>query len=419
MVGAHPRRERLEELLGLAQNYRGWTLKQLAEALGRDPANLVPSSGVPKIDLVMRLAEVLDWQVQDVIADLLGPGDAERTDAPTTLEVAVAPTARELRDAAREAHGTGRYAESAALARAAYSVSETSAERAIACYRELGAWDGLGRFTNALEACRRGLAERDAPIEWRLALRAALANAYYALGQHVEAESVASSVIETMSRREAEGPVADSALAMAWHVRGQALREQMDVGDPHEAAGIAAAAADALVVAAERYDQLAIELGQDYAGMAHTARGGLLEVEAFRRQRSAREAIQTVLDGLDAVNDVDERLGAIMLEGYGWWCIFGCNMVLRHVRSAEEAQRTMAVLTNKADEIAQRLGNWSLRERVFTMEYLRRRHGPQGESPSEDWVIDREDIQTIAGTMGRFGRFRETAWRILRSARLA
>ena len=49
-----PRRERLEELLKLAQLYRGWPVRRLAEELGRDPHNLVPDSGVPKIDLVMR-----------------------------------------------------------------------------------------------------------------------------------------------------------------------------------------------------------------------------------------------------------------------------------------------------------------------------------------------------------------------------
>src|SRR5690606_24923330 len=119
------------------------------------------------------------------------------------------------------------------------------------------------------------------------------------------------------------------------------------------------------------------------------------------------------IDELDAVSEVDERLGAIMLESYGWWCIFGCNMVLRHVSDGEEAQRHMAILTNKADEIAQRLGNWALRERVFTMEYLRRRHGADASIDLGEWVIDREDIQTIAGAMGRFARFREIAWRIL------
>lgn len=440
MVGAHPRKERLEELLGLAQAYRGWTLKQLAEALGRDPANLVPSSGVPKVDLVMRLAEVLDWEVQDVMADLMMPASAGPPNAgehvglrrvrtlgnafPLTNGQATngktgADRARALRDAAREAHGQGRYEEAAELARQAYDLATSAKDRAIACFRELGAWDGLGRFTNALDACRRGLAERDAPLEWRMALRSALANAYYALGQHVEAESVASSVIEALSHREVEGPVLTSAVAMAWHIRGQALREQMDVEDAHEASSTAAAAAEALVIAAERYDALAIEYGQDYAGMAHTARGGLLEVESFRRQRSSREAIQTVIDELDAVSEVDERLGAIMLESYGWWCIFGCNMVLRHVSDGEEAQRHMAILTNKADEIAQRLGNWALRERVFTMEYLRRRHGADASIDLGEWVIDREDIQTIAGAMGRFARFREIAWRILRSARLA
>jgi hypothetical protein len=35
-----------------------------------------------------------------------------------------------------------------------------------------------------------------------------------------------------------------------------------------------------------------------------------------------------------------------------------------------------------------------------------------------EWVLDAEDIRTIAGTMGRFPSFRDTGWRILSQARI-
>ena len=67
---ANDRRHRLGQLLDLAQNYRGWTRKQLSAELGRDPTKLVPSSGVPKLDVIIALAKTLDWTLDDVVAHL-------------------------------------------------------------------------------------------------------------------------------------------------------------------------------------------------------------------------------------------------------------------------------------------------------------------------------------------------------------
>jgi hypothetical protein len=46
------RKQRLEQLLELAQAYKGCSRKELARILGRDRTKLVPASGVPKLDLV-------------------------------------------------------------------------------------------------------------------------------------------------------------------------------------------------------------------------------------------------------------------------------------------------------------------------------------------------------------------------------
>ena len=67
---ANDRRHRLGQLLDLAQNYRGWTRKQLSAELGRDPTKLVPGSGVPKLDVIIALAKTLDWTLDDVVAHL-------------------------------------------------------------------------------------------------------------------------------------------------------------------------------------------------------------------------------------------------------------------------------------------------------------------------------------------------------------
>ena len=94
----------------------------------------------------------------------------------------------------------------------------------------------------------------------------------------------------------------------------------------------------------------------------------------------------------------------------------GCNIALRGL-SGPELHRYMAIFSNKASEIAERTENWSIRERAFTFEYLRRQRMNETLGTAPDWLLDDDDVRTVAGTMGRFPSFRETGWRILETAR--
>ena len=66
------RRKRLERMARLARAYRGWSAGELGIALGRENTRIAPPSGVPKLDLVARLAEALDWDIGEVAARLWG-----------------------------------------------------------------------------------------------------------------------------------------------------------------------------------------------------------------------------------------------------------------------------------------------------------------------------------------------------------
>ena len=113
------------------------------------------------------------------------------------------------------------------------------------------------------------------------------------------------------------------------------------------------------------------------------------------------------------VVNLDSNNAGDVLESYGWWCIFGCNIALRHISDERELQRLLALFTNKADEIAERLDNWAMRERV---DGHRRFVGWTGqETPL---TIDTDDVRMITGTMGRFPQFRRTGWSMLESARV-
>ncbi|NCF40944.1 MAG: hypothetical protein GWP75_12595 [Planctomycetia bacterium] len=131
-----------------------------------------------------------------------------------------------------------------------------------------------------------------------------------------------------------------------------------------------------------------------------------------------KEAIDRILAGIERVVDPESAsLSGDLLESWGWWSIFGCNIALRHLDQAT-MHRPMAILTNKATEIANVLGNWALRERAFTLENFRRQRIADLTGMQPDWFLDEEEIRTISGTMGRFPGFREVGWRILDAAHI-
>ena len=404
-------RERLGELINLAQTYRGCNRKELASVLGRDASNLIPDSGVPKVDLVIELANALDWPIEAVIRAMCGERPAARHET-------IGGTFDELDEAAMAAHADGRYKQMVELSRKAFEAAENGEQRARACNREAGGWDGQGRFHDALEALQRGLRENGAPMDRQMLLRANLANAYYTLWQLYEGKGLASDVIRRFEQEPPETKTAKVALATALYVRGNCSRRLLAMETGH-AKEHARDAVDDLTNSADCYIQLAAEYENDsYAGIANTCRGGIMEAEVVLGLRDPEETLDAFIASLDATVNPECHPVGDWLESFGWWCILGCNVALRHVADERDLQHKMAVFTNKADEIANRLGNWSLRERVFTMEYARRQRFNDWTGVDTEWTIDHEDVRVIAGTMGRFPAFHDTGWQILRSAKV-
>ena len=414
MHDASSKRERLERLLDLAQVYRSWTRKELAGALGRDPTKLVPGSGNPKLDLVVQLADALDWSIGDVTDCLVNDfalqaklDESAASDCELTYE--------HHDSCAREAHAKGQYRELILHAQRALESASTPTERALACNRELGGWDGLGRYARTLEAAQRGLRENPVDIEIRRALKSNLANAYYTLWHLVESRATA---LELLSSYQDNPPACEwdqCSHAFAQYVLGHTHRRLIDA-EPEHAARHAEQARSTLQAAAERCDQLARDVHENYAGIARTCRGGIMETEVVLGIRDARSALAEINDGLNEIVDLETIENGDVLESFGWWCIFGCNIAIRHVRDERDLHRTMALFTNKADEIANRLDNWSMRERVFTLQYTGHQRFVGWTGQSMPMTIDSEDIKMITGTMGRFPQFRKTGWNILQTA---
>ena len=416
------RKESLEQLIDLAQVYAGVTRKELARMLGRDPTKIVPRSRNPKLDLVKRLADVLDWSVEGV-AECLDCGMERVAPDRETFEELDFQT---LDAMALDAHGKGEYALMKRLGRAQYEVAETPRERALACIREFGGWDGMGRYTKALDAARRGLREPGVEYAYRLVLESNLANAHYALWNLVDARAVASDLVEWFAERGPQTRINRQTQAFAYYVRGNAARRMLadhppkaedEVGERERIENTQRAQAD-LEKAEGLYTELADEFESDsLAGIARTCRGGLIEIKASLGDITVTDAIDEIMGALDDVVETGDWPIGDMLESHGWWCIFGCNIALRHL-SMSDVQRPMAILTNKAYDIAERLDNWAMRERVFTMELARRRRLDHWTGIDNDWPVDDEELRVLAGTMGRFPGFRTLGWDILQRVKV-
>lgn len=337
---------------------------------------------------------------------------------------------------AMRAHRHGRVDDFLTIAREMTELARTPTERAIAALRECGAWDLRGRYVRALEVAQRGLSEEHVPFDVRVMLRANLAQVHHTLWHLVEAVAVATELIDfggASERRTGEGGIPDVlggsveaasnrvlrvAVAFAHYVRGSSLaRSIWHDGRNHAVAAAKRATAD-LQIARDRYEVLAAEFHDDqYAAIAHTCRGILVECEAASGQIDASDAVQGVMEHLGEAMDLSHLSGSDWIESYGWWAIAGCNIALRHL-DGHELHRAMAVCTNKALEIADRLDHWALRERAFTMERFRRQRVEAATGFEPEWLLDEEDIRVLVGTMGRFPTFRRAGWAILDGARL-
>ncbi|MCA9242640.1 MAG: hypothetical protein KDA32_01700 [Phycisphaerales bacterium] len=403
------RRDRLHQLLDLARVYKGWTRADLARSLARDPTKLYPDSGNPKLDFVVNLAGVLDWSVDAVIEHIWQSGPSEENAATDDVF-------EQLDEQARDAHARGDWPALVNAARRMNRVARSPEQRARACNRECGAWDGLGRYTLALDAISRGLQNGPLPAERRLQLQTNLANTHYTLWNLDTAHALAHVVVETYSLHPPISKIDRKNQAFALYVRGHTSRRMMD-REPGSADEHARAARRDLEDSFRLYSRMAEEFADTrLAGIANTNRAGVTEVDVQLGAITPDAGIQMLMDGLEAVIRTDTALEGDWLESYGWWCVCGANIALRRLEG-RELQQSMAVFTNKALEIADKLDNWALRERVFTMQYALHETLMDATGLELDFTIDGEDMRLITGTMGRFPRFRDVGWNIIRSAK--
>lgn len=404
------KRERVREFIDLAHAYTGVTWTELARRLDRTRGQLREIGGNPKLDFVGGLAEALDWSIGDVAEDIWRLAD-QANGAVETL------TFEQIDARVLEAHRDGRYEQMVKLGQRLLRAASSTEQCGLALNRIAGGWDGLGRYTKALDVLRQGLQLGDLPRDLRLMLQSNLANTYYSLWMLLEARGIARDLVEWYEQHPPVEKRDRANQAFAYFVRGNTCRRLMEQ-ERDQRRDHALQAQEDLSTAERLYTGLWREFEVEYyGGIANTCRGGLVEVEVELGRRPAQQAIRFYLDGLERVLDVDNPAHGDWLESYGWWCLFGCNVALRHLAESQQ-QQPMAIFTNKAYNIANKLENWAMRERAFTMEHARRQRFVEWTRVESDWALDKEDIRLLAGTMGRFPGFRAIGWNILKTARV-
>ncbi len=408
------RRKRLQTLLELARVSRGWSRARLARSLGRDPTKLLPDSANPKLDYVVRLADVLEWPVGEVV-DAIWRG-TESAGSPGDTP-AGADSFDEFNEQILAANRSGDHAKVVSLAQAMFESATTADHRAHACIREAAGWDGLGRYTKVLDAVQRGLRLRGVSVRLRLVLQATLANAQYTLWDLTPALGTAQVLADWYEANPPEKDFDWKRVAYVHYVRGHTRRRMMSM-EPERLADHAAAAREDLTRSAEMHEQLAEQLEDDrLLGFANTCRGGLLEVDVEQGRRDPGDAVENMLDVLRQNDHLNGQATGDWVESLGWWCIFGSNIALRHL-SGRELQRPLRELLDRALQIADRSDNWAMRERVYSIQFSLHQVLVDRTGLDLDFTIDDDERSMIGLTMGRFPSFRETGWQILETARV-
>jgi hypothetical protein len=424
MLTDEARKERIGRMMALAKVYRGWTGTQLATALGREPSRAVPLTGNPKLDLIERLADALEWETGEVAESLTDPDASARDEAFDGCDFA------ELDELAQAAHRAGDFHQMEGVSRAMRRVAGTAHERAVAANRLAGVYDGFGRYPRVLRCVQEGLAEERIRPDLHLMLVVNLANAHYSLWNLHESQSISSGIVERFGQSPPRGRLQRVAYAFGLAVRGHSRRRALGRCVSHdELVQMADDAGRDLAEAERLYADLAQEYDDpQYLGLANTAKGGLIEAKVAAGRLDAEDGISEIVTRLDDAIDLAAPATPHLLESWGWWSVFGANIAMRAGQCPDDEHRwigsersdfeqAIAICTNKAAEIADHLNLWPLRERAFTLEWFRRQR--VGHSPSDEgltWTLDAEDVRVLVGTMGRFPLFRPTGWAILERA---
>jgi len=405
------RKERLLQMIDVAQVYRGCSKAQLASLLDRDPAKIAPDSGNPKMDLLFNLADIIDWPVGELAEMLWGRHEPEFGGKPEGLPPEGGPAV--IDQLARDAYRKGDYAEMRRLGEHLLALATAPLERAAARTRIGCSYLGDGRFQKAIEWLRLTASDAELPSYVAKMVQINLACAHLALWNLVEAGAIGTMVRDGPGESDPIDRRGRTVLAHAQYVIGIARRRAVGSISVGRSGAAAVSALEALERARDEYQGLHREFDDpEYAAVASTCQASIVEMEVDAGRCSATNAVKGLLDALDEVIDPSIARRDV-IERRGWGCVSGLGIALRHL-DGDERERCAAIFSNKAIELAEASENWSLRERAFTLSFQAAPSDATGKLSEDFPRLDKEDLRTLVGTMGRIPFFRPTGWQLLK-----
>ena len=132
MSNAEKRKERLHKLIDLALAYCSATKSTLANQFERDRSRLYPDTDNPKLDLIIALAEALEWPLDAVVEFIREGNGAPATEADADWET--------LDKQTLAAHHKGEFAQMVTLAQHMLAAAQTPQQRGRACRLEGAGW---------------------------------------------------------------------------------------------------------------------------------------------------------------------------------------------------------------------------------------------------------------------------------------
>ena len=410
-MGAQTARERLHRLVDLARLYRGWTRKQLAKALGRDPTRVYPDTDNPKADYMLALADALEWSVDEVF-EYVYSGLEPECRPPTSKGVSF----DSLQQQIWEAYRAGEFPRMLRHAQDAQRVARNAEEYALACNYEFSAWEAMGRYTRALAALRRALSHaKSLNPSVRLLLLSNVALVQMMLGELHAARGCADAILEWFDEHGTEHARDAVTIAFAYTVRGHALRRLIEL-EPESGKTHAARAIADLNRGRRQFLTLCRKTDNPWFGFyAEWNYWAAADCECRLGKRRPETLVQQTVEELDQVRDLEAVGSRAELLAWGCRCIIAAQVALWHL-DPKARNHSVHVLIDKAVEIAEYVGDWALRQQAFSLRYQLHDRLRDDSGLKLDLVMDEEELRSVVGLMGRFPGFRQLGWRILDDA---
>ncbi len=406
----------LEQLIEVVRVERGWSRDRASEAFGRDVGRGAAARAFPTLETVIRVADEIGWSA-GTLAELLisqepatelrewcGPDDFASMICASTYAI--------MKD--------GRTVDGVRLAMRAYRYATRPVDKAFALSRAIGGLDLLGRYQEALVIARMAAALDPLPAGMRQCAEANLAYIHSVLGNNCEALALTDGLLAESRADDLGKPNGILNRGFALLVNAEVHRKMiaMDAVPDVRHAERAVRSYESAIAHFMEMRGCSHPSGNSHSrGLAVRAIGGLIESRVVTQSISADAALDHFGRKISPLADLEGREVTPILRGHGWCCIYACNVAMRH-QTGPARDRNLAVFSNKASEIAEHASDWAMREAVFTIEYLRRERQIRPAGRRGHWIMDRDDVRDLAGSIARFPRFRRFGIEIYRSAAL-